>query len=170
MKLIAGGAIVFRLMMSLAVAGATMLDEPSAATTEKEFRAFLREFEEGTNRFINGDATLWNQHVSHAEDASIMGGFGAYEVGGRAVRERYDWAVKRFRPSGGKMEYTYLTIGVSGDLAYTVTIERSQALVAGQTAPMPMELRVSHVFRKENGTWKLLHRHADHLVEKTAPR
>ena len=40
-----------------------------------------------------------------------MGGFGAYEVGGRAVRERYDWAVKRFRPSGGKMSYTYLTIG-----------------------------------------------------------
>src|SRR5687767_6415326 len=109
MKLIASGVIVVvGLVMSLAGAGATTRDEPSAyAAAEREFRAFLREFEEGTNRFINGDAALWNQHVSHAEDATIMGGFGAYEIGGRAVRERYDWAVKRFRPSGGKMDYTY---------------------------------------------------------------
>ncbi len=84
--------------------GATSASAAPAEASDKEFRAFLREFEEGTNRFINGDATLWNQHVSHAEDATIMGGFGAYEVGGRAVRERYDWAVKRFRPSGGKMD------------------------------------------------------------------
>jgi hypothetical protein len=58
---------------------------------------------------------------------------------------------------------------VSKHLAYTVTIERSQALVAGQTPPMPMARRVTHVFRKEHGAWKLLHCHPNHLVEKTAP-
>jgi ketosteroid isomerase-like protein len=98
-----------------------------------------------------------------------MGGFGAYEVGGRAVRERYDWAVKRFRPSGGKMEYTYLTIGVSGDLAYTVTIDRGAVHLIDQAAPLPMALRVTTIFRKESGAWKLIHRHEDPLVTKTPP-
>lgn len=168
------------LVMSFVVAGAMESSEtptgvrrraPADAleAVDKEFRAFLREFEEGTNRFINGDATLWNQHVSHAEDATIMGGFGAYEVGGRAVRERYDWAVKRFRPSGGKMDYTYLTIGVSGDLAYTVTIDRGAVHLVDQGAPLPMALRVTTIFRKESGAWKLIHRHEDPLIGKTPP-
>jgi ketosteroid isomerase-like protein len=163
---------VVGMVISLVVAGATAQRSTSAAPTdtgEKEFRAFLREFEEGTNRFINGDATLWNQHVSHAEDATIMGGFGAYEVGGRAVRERYDWAVKRFRPSGGKMEYTYLTVGVSGKLAYTVTIDRGAVHLVDQAAPLPMALRVTTIFRKESGAWKLIHRHEDPLLTKTPP-
>ena len=32
-----------------------------------------------------------------------------------------------------------------------------------------MVLRVTHVFRKKDGQWKLVHRHADRLVDKTAP-
>ena len=32
-----------------------------------------------------------------------------------------------------------------------------------------MSLRVTHLFRKEQGEWKLLHRHADPLMSKTAP-
>lgn len=175
MKLIACGVtacgVIGVLMMSFVAAGAGQRDAPAntANAAEKESRAFVREFEEGTNRFINGDATLWNQHVSHAEDATIMGGFGAYEVGGRAVRERYDWAVKRFRPSGGKMEYTYLTIGVSGDLAYTVTIDRGAVHLVDQPAPLPMALRVTTIFRKESGAWKLIHRHEDPLITKAPP-
>lgn len=163
---------VVGMVMSLVVADATVHRSTSAAPAdagEKEFRAFLREFEEGTNRFINGDAGLWNQHVSHAEDATIMGGFGAYEVGGRAVRERYDWAVKRFRPSGEKMEYAYLTVGLSGDLAYTVTIDRGAVHLVDQAAPLPMALRVTTIFRKESGAWKLLHRHEDPLLTKAPP-
>jgi ketosteroid isomerase-like protein len=148
--------------------GSTVLPVVAAVDDTSTFQAFLRQFEEGTGRFINGDATLWKQQMSQRDDATIMGGFGGYERG-KEVGPRYDWAVAQFRPSGAVLKVEYLTSAVSGDLAYTVTIERSQALVAGQTAPMPMALRATHVFRKEDGAWKLLHRHADHLVEKTAP-
>jgi hypothetical protein len=30
-------------------------------------------------------------------------------------------------------------------------------------------LRVTHIFRKEDGAWKLVHRPADSLIDKTAP-
>jgi ketosteroid isomerase-like protein len=150
------------------LAGNTASPLVSSADDAAAFQAFLRQFEEGTGQFINGDATRWKQHVSLRDDATIMGGFGGYERG-KEVGPRYDWAAAQFRPSGAVLKVEHLSSGVSGDLAYTVTIERSQVLVAGQTAPMPMALRVSHVFRKEGGAWKLLHRHADHLVEKAPP-
>lgn len=42
-------------------------------------------------------------------------------------------------------------------------------MVVGQDKAAPMALRVTHIFRKEEGTWKLVHRHADPLIGKTAP-
>ena len=97
-----------------------------------------------------------------------MGGWGAYEKGWKQVGPRYDWAATRFKASNATVHVEYLASGISGDLAYTVTIERSNAHVIGQDAPAPMALRVTHIFRKEDDRWKLVHRHADHLISKTA--
>jgi SnoaL-like domain len=46
--------------------------------------------------------------------------------------------------------------------------ERSAVRLADTPAKAPMTLRVTYVFRKEDGRWTLLHRHADPLVETTA--
>ncbi|WP_409527241.1 nuclear transport factor 2 family protein [Rhizobium sp. P28RR-XV] len=35
--------------------------------------------------------------------------------------------------------------------------------MAGQDGEIPMSLRVTEVFRREEGEWKLVHRHADML-------
>lgn len=152
---------------SLAMLGAG--SQPTSVNGDSDFAAFLRQFEQGVSRFVNGDATLWKQHTSQRDDVTIMGGFGAYEKGGREVGERYDWAAAMFRPSGAVVRHEYLAQAVGGDLAYTVSIERSQAQVAGASTAAAMALRVTHVFRKEHGAWKLVHRHADPMVAKVTP-
>ena len=48
---------------------------------------------------------------------------------------------------------------VSGDLAYTVHREMTSTTVDGQ--PRQYVLRVTQVYRREAGTWKVVHRHAD---------
>jgi ketosteroid isomerase-like protein len=48
---------------------------------------------------------------------------------------------------------------VSGDLAYTVHRERTSVSVDG--VPREYVLRVTQVYRREQGTWKVVHRHAD---------
>lgn len=138
-------------------------------STEESFCEFLPHFEEGTSRFINGDPTLWKANASQRDDVTIMGAWGAAEVGWDEAAPRYDWAAARFLESGAKVHVEYLASGVSGDLAYTIANERSEALIAGQNKLASMALRVTHLFRWEDGKWKLIHRHADPLMEKTAP-
>ncbi|HEY6403086.1 MAG TPA: nuclear transport factor 2 family protein [Blastocatellia bacterium] len=139
------------------------------ASSDSSLRSFLPQFEAGINGFINGDPTLWKKNASHRDDVTIMGGWGGLAKGWTKVDPWYDWAAARFRESGAKVSVEYISSEVSGNLAYTVAIERSEALVVGQDKPATMALRVTHVFRMEDGAWKLVHRHADPLVDKTAP-
>jgi ketosteroid isomerase-like protein len=142
---------------------------PKPATIDPTLRAFLPEFEAGIRAFINGDAARWKQNASRRDDVTIMGAWGAYEIGWREAGPRYDWAAARFRESGATVDVEYISSGTSGDLGYTVAIERSLVHLANSGKPAQMALRVTHIFRKEDGAWKLVHRHADPLIAKTAP-
>ena len=64
------------------------------------------------------------------------------------------------RFSGGTLVPDDLVSFESGDLAYTVGFERGDVVVDGG-APMPMTIRVTHVYRRIDGEWQLMHRHAD---------
>ncbi len=161
--------IFLHLLLVAALFGYLQTQLGFAATNDSSFRAFLARWEEAVTRFQNGDPTLWKQNLSHRDDVTILGVFGGYDRGWKQVAERADWAAAQFKESGAKVRVEYLEQGVSGDLAYTVSIQRSEARVGDQKGPAPLALRVTHIFRKENGAWKVLHRHSDPLVEKKAP-
>ena len=60
-------------------------------------------------------------------------------------------------------------MAMRGDLASTVGIERGEMRVAGRDELSPMALRVTLISRRENGTWKLIHRRADPIPTFQAP-
>ena len=138
---------------------------------DSSFKTFLPEWEKAQSRFINGDPTLWKQHASHREDVTILGGFGGYgEKGWDVVGARYDWASSQYKGGGATLKVEYVSVVVSGDLAYTVGVERQEgARVGDQQSPGRRALRATQIFRREDGAWKLLHRHGDPLVEKQVP-
>ena len=55
--------------------------------------------------------------------------------------------------------FEVVAAGASGDLAYTVGFEHNQVKVDGQ--PRTYTLRATHVYRREGGQWRIVHRHAD---------
>jgi len=57
-------------------------------------------------------------------------------------------------------EYEVLAAGASGDLGYVVAIEHSVAASYGGE-PEEYKLRATTIFRREDGEWKVVHRHAD---------
>lgn len=56
---------------------------------------------------------------------------------------------------------------VSGDLAYTV--QREITSVTVDDRPRDYVLRVTQVYRREDGTWKVVHRHGDELQRTERP-
>ena len=56
----------------------------------------------------------------------------------------------------------------SGDLAYTVAYEHTTATVNGVRSAYT--LRVTHIYRRENGEWKVVHRHGDPIPEESGGR
>ena len=52
--------------------------------------------------------------------------------------------------------------GASGDLAYVACFEHTSCRVQGE--PRAYRLRVTHVFRREDGRWRFVHRHGDRGV------
>ena len=60
-----------------------------------------------------------------------------------------------------------IAAGVNGDMAYTVGYEHTRASVNGE--PRQYSLRVTQVYRREAGEWKVAHRHADTVEEPEQP-
>jgi ketosteroid isomerase-like protein len=55
----------------------------------------------------------------------------------------------------------------SGDLAFSVWIERGEARMAGGGGIIPLTVRVTDIFRREEGAWRLIHRFGDQVTERT---
>ena len=166
MKLKLSGLVVSLLL----ILATSVFADGTSASGNREFDQFLAQWDKAQQQFINGDPTLWKQLCSHSADATILGGFGGVEPKGWAsVGARYDWASSQYRKGQASMKVEYVNVVVGRDLAYTVGIERQESAQVGDAAPTKRALRVTQVFRKEDGAWKLLHRHADPLVERQTP-
>ncbi len=109
------------------------------------------------HRLAQGDSTGIEAVWSHGDDVTTFLGYGGREQGWPQVRERFAWVAGRF--GGGQTETTELQAYQSGDLGFTVELEHRDILVDGQRTQFT--LRVTHIYRRENGTWKVVHRHAD---------
>jgi ketosteroid isomerase-like protein len=69
------------------------------------------------------------------------------------------WVGSRFTGADA-VDLEHFVIASSGDMAYTVGFERMHVSVDGGPR-RDMTLRVTHIYRRIDGDWKLVHRHAD---------
>ena len=89
---------------------------------------------------------------------TLFGAWGPIERGHDPVTRTFTWVASRF--SGGAIIPDHDVIACSGDLAYAVGFEHGEVRVDGGP-PFHMTLRVTHILRRIDGEWWLVHRHAD---------
>ena len=175
--LLASGIMISSDALAGSAASVEPEDGPAAfaePTTDRghrrDFDRFLERYEAANSAFLNGDPSLWQTMAAQTEPVSIFGGFGGLgEAGLAEVNERYLLAARAFQPSGAEADFEYLVKDVQGRLAYTVAIERADVLYTGHTELHHQELRVTMLFRFERGNWRIVHRHADMMVDLQLP-
>jgi len=116
----------------------------------------------------NGDIRAIKALYSHASDATSFYGWGGWEKGWDAVSARWDWAGQQFR--GGTVGYQSITRVEAPGLFYTTDVETfTMNAMDGMSGPTSWSNRVTHVFRLEDGEWRLVHRHANRLEDQYKP-
>ena len=106
----------------------------------------------------NGDPTLRMQMWSTQDPVTLFGAVTSKSGWGEVSRV-FRWLGSRFSDCTA-YRFELLAAGVSGDLAYTVGFEHTSVSMDGVPVE-PYTLRVTHVYRRENGEWKIVHRHGD---------
>jgi ketosteroid isomerase-like protein len=132
---------------------------------DPSLRDVVIQLEEATRRFNAGDPSLYSQLTSNREEVTLLGGAGGHEKGREKIITRYERVSGKRKGADFKVTFEYLSFGETKDMAYTVAIERRVTPNAAEQTKATEALRATHIFRKEAGVWKLIHRHADPLVE-----
>jgi ketosteroid isomerase-like protein len=126
----------------------------------------LDEYHRATCEMTNGNPDVYKQLYSRRDDVTLANPFGPPVRGWSQVSVTLDRAARHYQ-DGEVVEFSNLSTVITPDLAYTVEIERLRARVGGGQEMSPVAVRVTTIFRREDGLWKVIHRHADPI---TTPR
>jgi ketosteroid isomerase-like protein len=119
-------------------------------------------------KVANGDVSAIKALYSHTADATSFYGWGGYEMGWENVSRRWDWAGAQFK--GGGVRHETISTVVTPELFYVTQVETYEnQSVANVEGKIGWSNRVTHVFRLEDGEWRLVHRHANRLEARFEP-
>ena len=126
-------------------------------STENEVHKASEQFYAALNRMVKGDAGSLSDIWSHNGDVTAMHPIGGRQVGWDKVRESFQQVAQI--ASEGKVKLEDQMIQATGDMAYELGVERGQATLAGQQ--VTLDQRVTNIYRRETGSWKIVHHHTD---------
>jgi ketosteroid isomerase-like protein len=127
----------------------------------KEFRAtMLARQAEAEEAFVTrADPGPRMKLWSRRDPVTLFGAIGMSEAGWDKLGEIFPWVAARFS-NVSDFRFEVEVVHVSGDMAYTLGFERFNGSIAGRPVE-PVTVRVTHIYRREDGEWKIVHRHAD---------
>jgi ketosteroid isomerase-like protein len=132
----------------------------------QDFRDFMREREAAAQAYASGETAPLEHIVTHGASATFFGPKGGYETGADHVYDIYRRDAGHF--SSGDSHFEVLQMAEGGDVAFWTGLQHAEVKLDGGDKEVPMHLRVTEVFRREDGAWKMVHRHADMLTEEQA--
>lgn len=126
----------------------------------QHFRRFMKQREEAARAYVNGDPGPVAQLSARVSPATFFHPAGPCVRGADRVLARYERDAAHF-DAGGESRFEIFQMAAGGGIAYWVGLQHATARLKGKPEPVQMSLRVTEIFRREGGEWKLIHRHAD---------
>ena len=132
-------------------------------TAEDNVDELLEQFDLATRGFLKGNPGPLKKVYSHRRDVTLANPLGPAVRGWEQVAATLEHAASQVR-DGEIVDVENVAKYVTPELAYIVEVERYKAKVGGGEELAPISLRVTSIFRREDGDWKIVHRHADPIT------
>ena len=124
----------------------------------------IEQYQQALGEFVKGNPEPVKKLFSHRDDVSLANPLGPPAHGWEQVAKTIERAASNLR-DGEFLSAEIIERNVTPELAYAVWLERAKAKVGGEEDIFaPIALRVTMVFRPEEDTWKVVHRHADPIT------
>src|SRR3712207_1692937 len=123
----------------------------------------IERYHSALDAFMKGNPQPVQRLFSHRGDATLANPQGPAVRGWEQIAESMERAASTHR-DGKFVGFETLAKYVTPGLAYVVEVEQLEAKVYGGEDITPYSLRVTMIFRPEEGVWKVVHRHADQVT------
>jgi len=134
-----------------------------AEPTADDLDDVIERYHLALDAFMRGDHEPARRLYSERDDVTLGNPFGPFVRGSTQVAEAMARAAANYR-DGDASDFDTLSKHVAGGLAYLVEVERLRSKVGGRDDLVPVELRVTTIFRREADGWRIVHRHADPIT------
>ncbi|HYN36052.1 MAG TPA: nuclear transport factor 2 family protein [Actinomycetota bacterium] len=131
--------------------------------TALDLDVVVEQYHLAAGEFVKGNPEPYKMMFSHREDVSVANPFGPVTRGWKQVAATMERASSLYR-DGEIAGFENVAKYVTPELAYIVEVERFEAKIAGGEEVASVALRTTSILRPEDGTWKVVHRHADPIT------
>ena len=127
---------------------------------------FIERYHRALDAFVQGNPGPVKQLFSRRDDVTLANPLGPPVRGWSQVEQATDHAASLVR-EGTLASVESISEFEAADFAYNVEIERARIKAGASDRFAELSLRVTTIYRREDGEWRIVHRHADPI---TAPR
>lgn len=130
-----------------------------------DFDDAVEAYRRALNAICKGDPGPVLELFSRHDDVTLANPLGPPRRGRTEVETATKDAAAHFR--AGNCRFEEVSRYTTPDLGYILHLERAQVQLGASEETARISLRVTTIFRREEGDWKVAHRHADPI---TTPR
>ena len=138
--------------------------------TEQDLNDVIAGFREAPRDYVKGDPEPAMSFFSEWDDVTLANPLEPPRRGPAEVGEAARRAAANFQ-AGGSLRFeevssTFEEVSrfATSELGYVLQIQRHEGRGAGHHDTIVTALRATLVFRREDGRWKIAHRHADPIM------
>lgn len=149
------------LLVSLIAAPASAFDQPMRVPQGLE--AAIQESHEALRRILNGDPSGYAALFADRDDITLGNPFGPFGKGREAVLKALNNASTKYR-DGSVVAVDRIAVYGNDRFICLVEIEHDRAKLGDAKDFSEFAARVTSVYERIGGRWRLVHRHADPIT------
>jgi ketosteroid isomerase-like protein len=136
--------------------------------TVDDLDGVIERCQQALREFVKGNPKPMQTMFSHREDVTLANPIAPPARGWDEVAQTMERAASNLR-EGEIDAFESVARRDTPELAYVVWIERTRGKISQRDEIVSFPLRVTMIFRPEDDTWKIVHRHADTVTAARPP-